>query len=76
VSDFDDHVYFVQRVGASGFLLRSTRPAELIAVVRAAVGDVTLLAPGITRRLAEAFVTQPPAVAARSPVLEACPRAS
>jgi len=67
--DLDEYVYFALRAGASGFLLKSTRPHDLIAAVRATVAGDTLLAPEVTRRLVEAFVTQPPP-AAGSPALE------
>jgi DNA-binding NarL/FixJ family response regulator len=67
--DLDEYVYFALRAGASGFLLKSTRPHDLIAAVRATAAGDTLLAPEVTRRLIEAFVTQPPP-AAGSPALE------
>jgi DNA-binding CsgD family transcriptional regulator len=56
--------------GASGFLLRSGRPQELVAAVRAAVVGDTLLAPPITRRLVEAFVHRPPPGTSTPPQLE------
>jgi DNA-binding NarL/FixJ family response regulator len=58
--DLDGYVYEAMRAGASGFLLKSGRPHELVAGVRAAAGGETLLAPPITRRLVEAFVRRPP----------------
>ena len=58
--DLDEYVYQALRAGASGFLLKSARPHELVAAVRAAAGGDTLLAPQITRRLVEAFVRRPP----------------
>jgi len=58
--DLDEYVYFALRAGASGFLLKSTRPQDLIAAVRATATGGTLLAPEVTRRLIEAFVNQPP----------------
>jgi DNA-binding NarL/FixJ family response regulator len=57
--DLDEYVYQALRVGASGFLLKDTPPAELLAAIRVvAVGDA-LLAPGITRRLIAEFARQP-----------------
>ena len=58
--DLDEYVYEALRTGASGFLLKSARPDELVAAVRAAAAGETLLAPQITRRLIEAFVRRPP----------------
>jgi DNA-binding NarL/FixJ family response regulator len=57
--DLDEYVYQAIRAGASGFLLKDVRPAELVHAVRVvSVGD-TLLAPAITRRLLEEFVRRP-----------------
>jgi DNA-binding NarL/FixJ family response regulator len=58
--DLDEYVYQALRDGASGFLLKSARPPELVAAVRAAVTGDTLLAPEITRRLVESYVRRPP----------------
>jgi DNA-binding NarL/FixJ family response regulator len=58
--DLDEYVYEALHAGASGFLLKSARPPELIAAVRAAVAGDTLLAPEITRRLVESYVRRPP----------------
>jgi len=53
--DLDEYVYAALRAGASGFLLKDTPRAGLLAAVRAvAAGDV-LLSPGVTRRLVEQF---------------------
>jgi DNA-binding NarL/FixJ family response regulator len=58
--DLDEYVYEALHAGASGFLLKSARPPELVAAVRGAVAGDTLLAPEITRRLVESFVSRPP----------------
>jgi DNA-binding NarL/FixJ family response regulator len=68
--DLDDYVYQALRAGASGFLLKSARPPELVAAVRAAVSGDTLLAPEITRRLVESYVRRPPPGTHVSPQLE------
>jgi DNA-binding NarL/FixJ family response regulator len=49
--DLDEYVYGALRAGASGFLLKDTRPADLVAAVRVVAGGDALLAPGVTRRL-------------------------
>jgi DNA-binding NarL/FixJ family response regulator len=68
--DLDGYVYEAMRAGASGFLLKSARPQELLAGVRAAVAGDTLLAPPITRRLVEAFVHHPPPGTTTPPQLD------
>jgi len=67
--DLDEYVYEALRAGASGFLLKSARPPELVAAVRAAVAGDTLLAPEITRRLVESFVRRPPPGSRATPEL-------
>ncbi len=49
--DVDDYVYSALRAGASGFLLKDVRPAELIEAVRIVARGDALLAPTVTRRL-------------------------
>jgi DNA-binding NarL/FixJ family response regulator len=57
--DLDEYVYAALQAGASGFLLKDTPPAELLAGVRVVAGGDALLSPGITRHLIEAFVQRP-----------------
>ena len=57
--DREDYVFAALRAGASGFLLKTMPPGDLVdAVLRAARGDA-LLAPQITRRLIERHVRRP-----------------
>ncbi|HSL58747.1 MAG TPA: response regulator transcription factor [Acidimicrobiales bacterium] len=58
--DLDEYVYAALRAGASGFLLKDTPPAELIAAVKVVAGGDALLAPGITRRLIADFARAAP----------------
>jgi DNA-binding NarL/FixJ family response regulator len=58
--DLDEYVYEALRAGASGFLLKDSPRADLIAAVRAAAAGNALLAPTVTRRLIEAFARRPP----------------
>ncbi|WP_210494944.1 response regulator transcription factor [Patulibacter sp. SYSU D01012] len=53
--DLDEYVYAALRAGASGFLLKDTRPADLVEAVRVVAGGEALLAPRVTRRLLERF---------------------
>jgi DNA-binding NarL/FixJ family response regulator len=57
--DLDEYVYRAIRAGASGFLLKDVRPAELVHAVRVVSAGDTLLAPAITRRLLEEFIRRP-----------------
>jgi DNA-binding NarL/FixJ family response regulator len=54
--DLDAYVYAALRAGASGFLLKDTPPAGLLAAIRVVAAGDALLAPGVTRRLIEEFV--------------------
>jgi DNA-binding NarL/FixJ family response regulator len=56
--DLDEYVYQALRAGASGFLLKDTPPADLLAAIRVVAAGDALLAPGVTRRLI-ADPTQP-----------------
>jgi DNA-binding NarL/FixJ family response regulator len=58
--DLDDYVYDAIRAGASGFLLKSAPPQQLVAGIRTVMGGDSLLAPEITRRLLDRFVSRPP----------------
>jgi DNA-binding NarL/FixJ family response regulator len=53
--DLDEYVFGALRAGASGFLLKDTRPADLLAAVRVVAAGDALLAPAVTRRLIEEF---------------------
>jgi DNA-binding NarL/FixJ family response regulator len=54
------------RAGASGFLLKDTRPAYLLDGIRVVAAGEALLAPTVTRRLIAAFVQEPATRTARS----------
>ena len=53
----DDYVFEAIRGGAAGFLVKDTEPAELLRAVRTVVAGESLLSPGATRSLVEAFAT-------------------
>ena len=57
--DEDEYVHEALRSGASGFLLKSAPPAELVRAVRQVHAGDAPLAPEITRRLIEGFVRRP-----------------
>jgi DNA-binding NarL/FixJ family response regulator len=58
--DEDRVVYDALKAGASGFLLKTAPPAQLVDAVRTVAAGEALLAPTITRRLVEDFVRRPP----------------
>lgn len=53
--DLDEYVFEALRVGASGFLVKNTEPAELVHAVRAVAAGDALLSPGVTKRLVAEF---------------------
>jgi DNA-binding NarL/FixJ family response regulator len=55
--DLDDYVYAGLRAGASGFLLKDTQPADLVAAIRTIAAGDAVLAPGATKRLIRQFAT-------------------
>jgi DNA-binding NarL/FixJ family response regulator len=57
--DLDEYVYAALRGGASGFLLKDTPPAELLAAIRVIATGEALLGPSITRRLIDEFAARP-----------------
>jgi len=57
--DLDQYVYAAITAGASGFLLKDTSAADLLAALRVVAAGDALLAPSVTRRLIAAFGAQP-----------------
>ena len=53
--DLDEYVHEAIRAGASGFLLKDVRPAQLVDAVRVVAAGEALLAPTVTRRLLDRF---------------------
>jgi DNA-binding NarL/FixJ family response regulator len=49
--DLDEYVFAALRAGASGFMLKDVRPAELVEGIRVVARGDALLAPSVTRRL-------------------------
>lgn len=58
--DLDEYVYAGLRAGASGFLLKSTPPGDLLSAIRVIAAGEGLLAPTVTRRLITEFARMPP----------------
>jgi DNA-binding NarL/FixJ family response regulator len=68
--DLDEYVYDAMKAGACGFLLKNAPPEQLVESVRAVARGDVLLAPDITRRLIEHYVSAPRRAAAPPPRLD------
>jgi DNA-binding NarL/FixJ family response regulator len=64
--DLDDYAHAALRAGASGFLLKDALPEELLAGIRAVAGGDAVIAPGLTRRLLDAYAHRLPGAAPES----------
>ncbi len=58
--DLDEYVFSGLRAGASGFLLKDTLAADLLAAVRVVMSGEAVAAPSITRRLIAHFLASAP----------------
>ncbi len=58
--DLDEYVHTAIRAGASGFLLKDVKPADLVHAINVVAAGDALLAPTVTRRLLERFATTLP----------------
>jgi DNA-binding NarL/FixJ family response regulator len=54
----DEYVFEAIRAGAAGFLVKDTKPSELIEAVRVVAGGDALLSPSVTRRLIGEFAAR------------------
>lgn len=52
----DENIYDALQAGASGFLLKDSRPEEVINAIRAVAAGEALLSPAVTKRLVDQFV--------------------
>ncbi|GAB2759023.1 response regulator [Streptomyces bullii] len=55
----DEHVFDALRAGAAGFLVKDIVPEDFLHAVRVAARGDALLAPSITRKLINRYVSQP-----------------
>jgi len=69
--DLDEYVFAGLRAGASGFLLKDTLAADLVAAVRVVTAGESVAAPSVTRRLIAHFLTSAPARPVRTDRLAA-----
>lgn len=60
--DLDEYVFTALRNGASGFLLKDSRPEQLLGAIRSVAQGDAVVAPSATRRLLDQFASQLSAV--------------
>jgi DNA-binding NarL/FixJ family response regulator len=70
----DDYIFGALSAGASGFLLKRTRPEELISGIRTVAEGDSLLSPSVTRRVIDRMARQPAPVAANKRLGRLTPR--
>jgi DNA-binding NarL/FixJ family response regulator len=58
--DLDEYAFGALRAGASGFLLKDVRPAELVAAIRTVASGDAVVSPRVTRRLLEEYAQLAP----------------
>lgn len=56
--DLDEYAFAGLKAGASGFLLKNSRPDDLLAAIRSIADGDAVVSPRITRRLLETFAPQ------------------
>jgi len=56
----DEYVFNALRAGAAGFLVKDIEPEDFLHAIRVAARGDALLAPAITRKLIDRYLTQPP----------------
>jgi len=57
--ELDEYVFGALDAGASGFLLKGGEPADLVHAIQVVAAGDSLLAPSVTRRLIETYVSRP-----------------
>jgi len=57
--ELDEYVFDALRHGASGFLLKDTKPADLLNAIHLVAAGAALLSPSVTRRVIGKFATEP-----------------
>ena len=57
--ELDEYVFGALDAGASGFLLKGGEPADLVHAIQIVAAGDSLLAPSVTRRLIDTYVSRP-----------------
>ncbi|MGH3488315.1 MAG: response regulator transcription factor [Actinopolymorphaceae bacterium] len=68
--ELDEYVFDALRYGASGFLLKDTKPAELLQAIRLVAEGGALLSPSVTRRVVREFASRSPRAVKPHPQLD------
>jgi DNA-binding NarL/FixJ family response regulator len=68
--ELDEYVFDALRFGASGFLIKDTKPAELLRAVRLVSEGEALLSPSVTRRVVAEFANRAPRITRPHPQLD------
>ena len=55
----DEYIFGAIRAGASGFLLKRTRPEDLLAAIHTVAAGDSLLSPSVTRIVIDRMARQP-----------------
>jgi DNA-binding NarL/FixJ family response regulator len=63
--DVDEYAFGALHAGASGFLLKDVRPAELVTAIRTVASGDAVVSPRVTRRILEEYAQVMPVPAAR-----------
>jgi DNA-binding NarL/FixJ family response regulator len=66
----DDYIFGALRAGASGFLLKRTRPEELVGAIHTIAAGDSLLSPSVTSRVIERMARHPATDASRDTTLD------
>jgi DNA-binding NarL/FixJ family response regulator len=67
--DVDEYAFGALRAGASGFLLKDVRPAELVAAIRTVAAGDAIVSARVTRRLLQEYAHLLPVNTSRFPQL-------
>lgn len=65
--DVDEYAFAALRAGASGFLVKSARPEELVDAIRTVATGSSVVAPRVVRRMLDLFAAHLPSGAAAPP---------
>ena len=57
--ELDEYVFDALRYGASGFLIKDTKPSELLRAIRLVAAGDALLSPSVTQRVVREFANRP-----------------
>src|SRR5690349_10073358 len=68
--EIDAYVFDALRHGASGFLIKDTKPAELVRAIRLVAAGEALLSPSVTHRVVREFTSRPTRVLRPHPLLD------